>query len=218
MLHARSTRIAAVALGLLATLGLSIAVAEMNGEKHGHDHAKTAAIGETAPDFELESVLGDQTIRLSDYQGEKVVVITFHSINCPWYKMRDGGGYDRILAPLAKQYDDKDVVFLGINSNKTESVEQVASYATEHDIPYPIVKDPGAKVADMYGAKTTPHFYVVDKQGTLRYMGGYEQVPTSPEKCGYMEEQYLVPVIEAVLAGDEVPFEKTKSKGCTIKR
>lgn len=178
-----------------------------------------AEIGQAAPQFTLTDVSTGEQHTLADFK-DKVVVLTFHSINCPWYKMRDGGGYDRVLNPLAEEWADENVVILGINSNKTESVEEVASYVTEHEIAYPVLKDPGASVADAYGAQTTPHFFVIDNndEQTLLYMGGFEQVPGSPEECGNMDEAYLVPVINAVLSGEELPETETKSKGCAIKR
>ena len=176
-------------------------------------------LGEPAPQFSLNDVVTGQAVNLADYQG-KVVVVVFQSINCPWDRMRDSGGYQRYLSPLSQQYADQDVVFLAINSNKNETVEAVGSYVQQHEMPYPILKDPNNVIADAYNARTTPHTYVIaaDDQQTLVYMGGIEQVPTSPEVCGEMDENYLVPVLNAVLAGEELPYTKTTSKGCSIKR
>ncbi len=176
-------------------------------------------IGEPAPQFSLTDVVTGQAVNLADYQG-KVVVIAFQSINCPWDKMRASGGYQRYLSPLSQSYADQNVVFLGINANKNESSQEVGSYHQEHALPYPILKDTDNIIADAYNAQTTPHVYVIaaDEAQTLLYMGGIEQVPTSPEVCGEMDENYLVPVLTAVLAGEELPYTKTASKGCGIKR
>ncbi len=176
-------------------------------------------IGEPAPQFSLKDVVTGQTVNLADYQG-KIVVVAFQSINCPWDKMRESGGYQRYLSPLSQHYADQNVVFLAINSNKNESVEEVGSYHQEHALPYPILKDTDNLIADAYNAQTTPHIYVIaaDEAQTLLYMGGVEQIPTSPEMCGEMEENYLEPVLGAVMAGEELPYTKTSSKGCGIKR
>jgi peroxiredoxin len=176
-------------------------------------------IGEPAPQFSLADVVTGETVSLADYQG-KVVVMMFQSINCPWDKMRESGGYQRYLSPLSQQYADQEVVFLAINANKNESIEEVGSYHQEHALPYPILKDTNNIIADAYNAQTTPHTYVIaaDEAQTLLYMGGIEQVPTSPEMCGQMDENYLEPVLNAVLAGEELPYTKTASKGCGIKR
>ena len=176
-------------------------------------------LGEAAPQFTLKDVVTGQDVSLADYKG-KVVVIAFQSINCPWDRMRESGGYQRYFSPLSQQYADKNVAFLAINANKNETTEEIGSYHQQHNIPYPILKDTNNVIADAYNAKTTPHIYVIDddEAQTLLYMGGVEQVPTSPEKCGEMEENYLEPVINAVLAGEELPYTKTTSKGCGIKR
>lgn len=177
----------------------------------------TLKVGEAAPDFELADVTNGKTHKLSDYRG-KTVVVTFHSITCPWAVMEPDSGYQRLLNPLAEQYADKDVVFLGINSNSDESVDDIAAYVKKKGFTYPILKDPGNKVADQYGGKTTPHFFVIDKDGVLRYQGGYEKAPRSPQTTGQSDEQYLVPALDAILAGSEPPHTTTVPKGCTIKR
>jgi len=177
-----------------------------------------ATVGEPAPQFELTHVKTGNSHALSDF-SDKVVVVVFQSIHCPWDKMRENGGYQRMLSPMAEKYADKGVQFLAINSNKNESAEQVASYLDKHSIPYPILKDPGNQIADAYGAQTTPHVYVISKgEQELLYKGGIEEVPGSPAQCGQMDEQYLKPVLDAVLAGKDAPYTVTKSKGCSIKR
>ncbi|WP_428386362.1 redoxin domain-containing protein [Mucisphaera sp.] len=174
-------------------------------------------IGKAAPQFDLKDVVTGETVSLYDHQ-DKIVVVIFQSIHCPWDRMRENGGYQRYLSPLAEKYADHNVQFVAINSNSNETVEQVASYATEHNIPYPILKDPGNKIADRYGARTTPHTYVIDENGILRYMGGLEKAPLTPEDCGKMDDNYIVPVLDAIIAGEEPPFTQTRSKGCSIKR
>lgn len=199
---------------LAASLALMLAAAPTFA-----DERVDPTIGEAAPQFSLEDVVTGETVNLSEFQG-KVVVVAFQSINCPWDRMRESGGYQRYLSPLSEQYKDQDVVFLAINANKNESIEELNSYHEQHELPYPILKDTDNIIADAYNAKVTPHVYVIaaDEQQTLVYMGGIEQVPTSPEVCGLMDENYLEPVLNAVLAGEELPHTKTTPKGCGIKR
>jgi len=202
-------------LGILTTTAaLTLAAPFTHAEE-----LQDPVIGEPAPQFSLDDVATGETINLADY-ADKVVVVTFQSINCPWNKMRESGGYERYLAPLSQQFADQGVVFLAINSNYNESIEEIGSYHAEHAIPYPILKDHDNIIADAYNAKTTPHVYVIaaDEAQTLLYMGGVEQIPTSPEVASQMDEQYLEPVLNAVLAGEELPYTKTASKGCGIKR
>lgn len=174
-------------------------------------------IGQPAPDFTLKDVTTGSDVTLSDHKG-KVVVAIFHSTSCPWYRMREDGGYDRVFVKMVEAYKDKDVVFLGINSNRTESVDKVKKYVADHNINYTVVKDPGNTVADAMGAKVTPHVFVIDQQGKLRYHGGVEKRPSNPGACGQSDEQYLGPVIDALLKGTEPPVTETKAVGCGIKR
>lgn len=200
--------------GFAAVLALLLAMPTMSvaAEK------TTAQVGEMAPDFELPVVGSDERIKLSDFRGEKIVVFTFQSTQCPWNYMRENAGYERVLYPMAQEYAQKDVVFLALNPNNNESVESLESYIQKHQMPYPLLKDQDHKVADLYGAKTTPHFFVIDKEGVLRYKGGFEAVPGNPEQAGHMEEQYLRPVLDALINGSDLPYTETVSKGCAIKR
>lgn len=178
--------------------------------------ADGATVGEPAPDWELSSVTDGKTQKLSDIDG--IVVMIWQSKDCPWDRMRADGGYSRVLSPLAKEYSAKGVTFVAINSNKGETVEQLAAYHKSAGLAYPILKDTGNKVADAYGAKTTPHIFIRDAAGKLIYRGGVEKAPSSPDKCGQMDEQYLVPVLNAALAGETLPYTETVSKGCSVKR
>lgn len=200
----------AMLLGLMLT-GVS-AVAQ--------DTAKPepAKVGEPAPQFTLTDVVEGKEMSLADFK-DQIVVVFWQSTTCPWNAMNENRGYERILKPFAKEWSERGVKFLAINSNKTESVESIKQHAQQAGLPYPILKDPGNKVADQYGAKTTPHFFVISKDDqTLLYKGGFEQVPVSPADCGHMDKKYLEPVLEAALAGETVPYTETPSKGCTIKR
>ena len=156
-------------------------------------------------------------VSLTDHKG-KVIVIMFHSINCPFYKMHADKGYDRVFVPMVDSYKGKDVVFVGINANKNESTDKIKAYIAEHNINYAVLKDEGNKIADAYGAKVTPHIMVIDQKGDLRYRGGVEKLSGGPAGCGQSDTQYLAPVIDALLDGSEPPHTETKATGCGIKR
>lgn len=179
--------------------------------------ADAADIGSDAPAFSLKDVTSDATVTLAD-QKDKVAVLLFHSTSCPWYKMREDGGYDRVFVKMVQAYKDKDVVFLGINANKNETPDKIKAYVEQHNINYTVLKDENNVVADAYGAKVTPHVMVVDQHGKLRYRGGVEERPGNPGLCGESETQYLGPVIDALLNASEPPVTETKPVGCGIKR
>lgn len=186
--------------------------------------AEEAPVGKPAPAFELQGSDG-KTHKLADYQG-KIVVVVFHSLRCPW-----AVAYDPVLAKIASGYTTSagkerskeagkttEVVFLGINSNKSESMDEIKAANSKSPLPFVVLKDPGNKIADAYGARTTPHTYVIDQSGALRYVGGIEKAPSSPDGVGKSSEQYLGPVLAALVQGKEPPFTKTAAIGCTIKR
>ena len=179
-------------------------------------------VGQPAPKFELKDTQG-KLHRLTDYAG-KVVVIHFQSCNCPWDK-----AYQPILNDIAGQFASDpsagvnagpQIVFLAINSNRTEFIEQITAYHAGGAVAYPVLKDNANRVADDYGAMTTPHIFVVnaDETQSLAYIGGIEKAPISPQECGNSQEQYLVPVLTALKKGQNPPVTETQAIGCSIKR
>lgn len=176
-----------------------------------------ATIGEAAPAFALPDVVTGSEVSLGDHKG-KVVVLMFHSINCPYYKMHADKGYDRVFVPMVESYKGKDVVFIGVNANKNETTDKIKAYVEKHDINYAVLKDEGNKVADAYGASVTPHIMVIDQAGTLRYRGAVEKASRNPADCGNSDTQYLGPVIDALLEGKEPTVTETKPVGCGIKK
>jgi len=218
MRHFKSLVAAVAMTGLLAT---------MVAADHHQKQMQPPEVGKPAPSFELQDLSG-KTHQLSDFEGQ-IVVLHFQQIGCPWE-----ANYQSYFNELSKQYGGENqkarVQFLAINSNRTESVEELKQYqagelsndatAGEHPpVAYPVLKDPGNKVADKYAAATTPHIYVIDEDGTLRYRGGVEAPPGSLNQATRMDQQYLRPVLEALGQGSEIPVKQvTKSKGCGIKR
>lgn len=204
---------AALTAAFCATVAITIGLASTQQTVIAADHA----IGTEAPAFKLPDVKTGDHVELANHKG-KVVVLMFHSIGCPWYRMREEAGYDRVFVKMAEDYKDKQVVFLGINSNKTDPTDKIKKYVEKHNINYTVVKDEGNKIADAYGAKVTPHVFVVDQAGKLRYRGGVEERPANPNACGESKTQYLGPVIDALLNGSEPPVTETEPVGCGIKR
>lgn len=168
-------------------------------------------VGKPAPSFDLKDLDGKDH-KLADYSG-KIVVIQFQSATCPWER-----AYQPIINDVANKYKDKGVVFVAINSNHNEAVDKIKAKAAEEKMPFGILKDTGNKVADAYDAQTTPHIFIIDGKGVLRYKGGVEKAPENPKGAGKSKEQYLVPAIDALLAGKDPAETSTKSIGCSIKR
>jgi peroxiredoxin len=164
-----------------------------------------------AADFTLRDTNGKE-VKMSDYKDKNVVLI-FISTKCPY-----SNAFNAVMAKLANDYSSKGIVFLGINSNKTEPVEQVAQHAKERGLAFTILKDPENKVADLYGAQVTPEAFVIDKTGTVRYHGalGSSGRPTTDPAQATSDD--IAGALDELLAGKTIAKAKTKAFGCTIKR
>lgn len=133
-------------------------------------------LNQPAPNFEL-STLDGETHQLSDYRGQ-VVVVDFWSAECPV-----SNEYDAYFNRFVERFDGEDVMLLAIDSNAYDDAT-IADALAERDLHFPVLRDAGNKIADVYDATTTPHVFVVDQEGMLRFRGhvddrsweqGYEQ-------------------------------------------
>jgi len=170
--------------------------------------AQAPAIGATAPDFQLTTLDGKAFSLSSAAKAHKAVVVMFISTQCPY-----SNAYNDQMKDLANAYASKGVLFVGINSNKTEDAAAAVAHAKAHGHTFPIMKDPNNKVADLYDARHTPEVYVVDPEGKLRYHGritaDHEDPASSPD---------LKNALDSYLAGKPVARAETKAFGCSIKR
>ena len=189
----------ALALGLAATLawpGLSTA-----------EVPEPLKIGANFPDFTLPDTTG-QEHTLSQYK-DKIVVFNFSTPECPCSR-----SVDRELAELAAAYADKDVVFLGVNSNFFMDPESLRDYAKSVGVTYPMLKDDYVELADAAGARVTPEVFVKDKNGKVVFHGPPDN-RLNPKATP--TEFYLKDALEALTTGK--PIEKTNITpwGCSIR-
>jgi len=137
------------------------------------------------------------------------VVIMFWSTECPYVQPFN----DRIN-DYVNEFASKGITFWAVNSNSTESDERVKEHATEHKYVFPMLKDNGSVVADIFEANRTPEVFVLGKDRTILYHGriddnSYAEKVTSNDLKNALKE---------ILDGKEVSVKSTKSFGCTIKR
>jgi peroxiredoxin len=170
--------------------------------------AEAPAIGAAAPDFQLTTIDGKPFTLSSAAKDHKAVVLMWISTQCPY-----SNAYNAQMKDLANAFASKGVLFVGINSNKTEDSAAVIAHAKANGHTFPIVKDPNNKVADLYDARRTPEVYVIDPEGKLRYHGriteNHEDSASSPD---------LKNALDSFLAGKPIARTETKAFGCTIKR
>lgn len=162
--------------------------------------------GQTAPDFSLLD-LNKAPHHLRDYQG-RIAVLNFWSAECPWVERTDR---DMILR-LPRWGDE--VVFFAIASNPNESIDLLRAISKERRLPL-VLHDPQQQVANLYGAQTTPHVFVIDRNSLLRYQGAFDDV-TFRKRTPTVN--YLDLAVDALLAGRKPDPEFTPPYGCAIVR
>jgi peroxiredoxin len=163
-------------------------------------------INHPAPNFELPDLEG-RMHRLSQYRG-KIVLINFWSCECPHSERTD-----RALMAMFVQWREE-VVLLSIASNRNESVEAVKEAAGTRRIPT-VLLDADCRVADLYEAQTTPHVFVIDREGILRYCGAVDDVTfrqRTPTRF------FLDEAVESLLEGRSPAVTESPAYGCTIVR
>ncbi len=163
-------------------------------------------VNQPAPDFELPGLDG-ALHRLRDYRG-KIVVVNFWSCECPQSERTDHA----IMAMIVQWGEG--VVLLSIASNRIESVEAVEQAARTRRLPL-ILMDTTDAVADLYEARTTPHVYVIDRDGILRYRGAVDDVAFRVRKPTRF---FLDEAVEALLDGRLPALAETPAYGCSIVR
>ncbi len=175
-------------------------------------------IGEKSPDFTLEDISGNE-ISLSDYQG-KLVVLEWSNHGCPFVKKHYQTGN---MQKLQEKYTEKGVVWLTICSSASGKQgyltnEEWSAVVEEKKAKHTaVLPDPDGKVGRMYGAKTTPHMFIIDTTGKLVYQGAIDDERSWDPKTVEGARNYVAEALEALLAGKEVELAETKSYGCSVK-
>lgn len=174
-------------------------------------------VGAPAPDFTVVDSKGNNH-SLKDFAG-KTVVLEWTNHECPFVKKHYQGNMQSLQADITKQ----EVVWLSVISsapgkqghiNGAKADELTASRNAK---PTAVVFDESGKVGKVYDAKTTPHMYVIDKTGTLQYMGGIDSIPSAKVDDIAKATPYFANAAKAVIAGQTPNPAVTKPYGCAIK-
>ncbi len=174
--------------------------------------ADELAVGAKAPAFSLINAVDGKTYAFNPGDG-KISVVFFTCNQCPYAK-----AFEPRLIEIAKQYQAKGVVFYAIDPNDEarfaeETLANMKDRAVSTGYPYPYLKDGDSSIARAYGARVTPHIYVIDPKGVLRYRG-YVDDSARPEE---RTKTGLTDALDALLANREVATTATRAFGCTIK-
>jgi peroxiredoxin len=167
-----------------------------------------AQIGKAAPDFTLKDQNG-KVVKLSDLKG-KIVVLQWFNPDCPFIlRHYEEGTFNK----LNDKYAGKGVVELAINSTEESTPGVNKQFAGSHGVKFPMLDDSNSTVARAYGARSTPHMFVIDKDGKLAYKGAIDNDPEGEKKD---RVNYVSKALDELLAGKPVSTPETKSYGCGV--
>lgn len=173
----------------------------------------TLQLGQKAPEFSLPATDG-KSYSLKDFDNSQYLVVFFTCNHCPYVT-----GSDEITRQTVEKYKEQDVTFVGINSNsektyEEDSFENMVKRMKEHKFPWLYLHDKSQEVALAYGALSTPHFYVFDKERQLVYTGRGVDNPRDASKITIND---LDNALSQLIAGEEITTPITNPIGCNIK-
>lgn len=174
-------------------------------------------IGDSAPAFSLKDMHG-QTVSLADHAG-KVVVLEWINPGCPFvrkfYKEQDMPKFQKAAAGMG-------VTWLAINSTHSGdgaymTAGETVEWAGKHGFAATWLIDPEGTVGKAYGARTTPHMFIIDQSGKVVYQGAIDSIRDTDPASIPKAENYVMQALKALLAGQPIPDNQTRPYGCGIK-
>ena len=199
----------------LRRLSLALGAAFLLAAISAHGAAK---IGQPAPEFNLIGHDGE-AYRLDDYKGKYVVLEWFNN-ECPFVEKHYGGNN---MQRLQRTYTQKGVVWFSVissakgNQGYRDQKGAVETMEKRKAGPTAVLLDPTGKVGRQYGAKTTPHMFVIDPQGQVVYQGAIDDKPSTRKSSLKGARNYVVEALDAAMKGNEVPVPSTRPYGCSVK-
>ena len=180
--------------------------------------ADSPAVGTTAPDFSLTDSKG-KTQSVSQYKG-KYVVLEWFNPECPFVRKHYGSGN---MQKLQEEFTSKGVVWLTVDSSAPGlegylTAEQANAKMTEWKTKQSaLVLDPDGKAGRSYGAKNTPHMFVINPEGKIVYEGAIDSKATPNSSDIANSTNYVKVALEESMGGKTVSNANTKPYGCSVK-
>ena len=199
-------------MSLLAPLSVALACAS------GATFATPAAVGQPAPVFSTTDVDG-KAVALTDFKG-KTVVLEWVNPECPYVRKHYGSAN---MQATQKAATAKGVVWLAVNSTEARHVDykppaaMAAWMKSQGAAATATLIDADGKIGRAYGARTTPHMYVIDARGTLVYAGGIDDKPSANPADVKTATNHVTAALADVLAGRPVAQPTTRPYGCSVK-
>lgn len=215
---ARFTLLTGLTAGLCLGAAAAFTPQDDREKPASEEKPKKAEVGEKAPDFQLKDLQG-KTHKLSDHEG-KIIVLEWFNPECPYvvHIHKEDHPFKKWSTEL---HEDEDYVYFAINSGapgeQGTGLEKNRKYQKDWKIKYPILDDSEGKVGRMYAATRTPHMYVIDTEGVLRYAGAIDNAPLGRIVGEGEQVNYVKRAIEQIESGETVSPDTTREYGCTIK-
>jgi peroxiredoxin len=202
---------------LFTALGLGLAILGTAAMAPVQDTAVKAAakVGEKAPAWTAKDTAGKEH-KLADFAG-KIVVMEWFNPGCPYCVNVYKGG---VVADTISQLKalDSNIVYIAVNStaNKPEAEVRTESdeFLKQHKVDVPVLMDYDGKIGHSYDARTTPHMFIIDDKGVLRYHGAFTDDPKGQNK---QATNYVVNAVKQIKANETVEPSFVKSWGCSVK-
>ena len=210
MLALRRKTLFGMVLALGASLGLAAAGPEGDVKP-----------GDRAPDFTLMDTNGKE-YKLSEIlqkESTTAVVLEWFNADCPYVEYH----YEKAktMAELSAKYKDKGVMWFAVNTGaegkQGAGQARNAKAKEQWKIDYPILLDPTGDTGRAYGAKTTPHMFVITPDGVIAYAGGIDNAPNGRVRGNDAKTNYVDRALESVLSGSSVETPSAKPYGCSVK-
>jgi peroxiredoxin len=192
----------------VSALVAGLAVVGLVAVPHQARSASGPEVGKPAPDFTLPDADGKKHT-LSQYKG-KIVVLEWTNPGCPFVKRHYTA---KTFTTLAAAFGTE-VVWLAVNSTHNNKPEDSKKWAKDNGLSYPTLQDPDGKIGKTYGARTTPHMFVVDSKGVLAYAGAIDADPTGKAAAA---ENYVQKAVAALKEGKKPAPASTEPYGCSVK-
>jgi peroxiredoxin len=176
------------------------------------------AVDKPAPDFNCNDSNGNEHT-LSSYEG-KIVVLEWLNHECPFVKKHYGSGN---MQKMQRIYTGKDVIWLSVISSAPgkqgfctpDKANDLTRSKNAH--PTAVLLDPLGTVGKKYGAKTTPHMFIINKEGTLVYNGGIDNKRSTDPNDIDKATNYVAKALNELLAGEDVSTKTSVPYGCSVK-
>jgi len=171
--------------------------------------AAGAEIGKPAPDFALKDVNG-KDVKLADFKG-KIVVLEWSNPACPFCQRH---AKNKTAEKTLANFKDKPVAWVNIDSTATAKADDIKAFIKDNGLTAPYLMDSNGATGKAYGAKTTPHVFVIDAKGNLAYSGAMDDDADGKKEKA---KNYVQEAIDALVKGSAVATATSTPYGCPVK-